>query len=172
MNLPVNPPLLPRLARRFDQIPSGGNWIYEPKWDGFRILVFRDGDEVLIQSRDEKPLNRYSPEVLDPVLKQLPKKCALDGELAIARDGRLDFDALQLRIYPAASRVKILAAETPASFVFSRLVQEPRRCRTRWGHRKTRRSPLPAEQARHAGAPTGNQLPAPSLSLKLSLPKN
>ena len=118
MNLPVNPPLLPMLAKRVDQIPSGSNWIYEPKWDGFRILVFRDGGEILLQSRDKKSLNRYFPEMLEPLRKQLPTKCVLDGELVIAQEGRLDFDALQLRIHPAASRVKLLAAQTPASCVF------------------------------------------------------
>jgi len=122
MNLPVNPPLLPMLAKRVDQIPSGSKWIYEPKWDGFRILVFRDGDEILIQSRDERSLNRYFPEMLQPLRKQLPAKCVLDGELVIAREGRLDFDALQLRIHPAASRVKMLAAKTPASCIFFDLI--------------------------------------------------
>ena len=106
------------LAKRVDEVPREGNWIYEPKWDGFRVLVFRDGDEVLIQSRDQKSLNRYFPEMIDPLRKQLPSKCVLDGELVIAHDGRLDFDALQLRIHPAASRVKLLAAQTPASCVF------------------------------------------------------
>jgi ATP-dependent DNA ligase len=118
MNLAVNPPLLPMLARRVDEIPSAGKWIYEPKWDGFRVLIFRDADEVLIQSRDEKSLNRYFPEMLAPLRKQLPAKCVLDGELVIARQSHLDFDALQLRIHPAASRVEMLAAETPASCVF------------------------------------------------------
>jgi ATP-dependent DNA ligase len=106
------------LAKRVDEVPREGNWIYEPKWDGFRILVFRDGDEVLIQSRDTKPLNRYFPEMLDPLRKQLPSKCVLDGELVIAHQGHLDFDALQLRIHPATSRVKLLASQTPASCVF------------------------------------------------------
>lgn len=118
MNLPVNPPILPMLAKRVDEIPAEGNWIYEPKWDGFRVLVFRDRDEVLLQSRDTKSLNRYFPEMIDPLLKQLPRKCVLDGELVISNNGRLDFDALQLRIHPAASRVKLLAAQTPASCVF------------------------------------------------------
>ncbi|MGA8743302.1 MAG: ATP-dependent DNA ligase [Terracidiphilus sp.] len=118
MNLAVNPPVLPMLAKRVDEVPVKGKWIYEPKWDGFRVLVFRDGDEILIQSRDVKPLNRYFPEMIDTLRKQLPSKCVLDGELVIAREGRLDFDALQLRIHPAASRVKLLATETPASFVF------------------------------------------------------
>jgi ATP-dependent DNA ligase len=118
MNLTVNPPILPMLAKRVDKVPPQGNWIYEPKWDGFRVLVFRDRDEILIQSRDEKSLNRYFPEMIEPLLKQLPARCLLDGELVISRDGRLDFDALQLRIHPAASRVKLLASETPASCVF------------------------------------------------------
>jgi ATP-dependent DNA ligase len=118
MNLAVNPPILPMLAKRVDEVPRDGNWIYEPKWDGFRVLVFRDHDEVLIQSRDEKPLNRYFPDMLDPLRKQLPLKCVVDGEIVIAHHGRLDFDALQLRIHPAASRVKLLASQTPASCVF------------------------------------------------------
>jgi len=118
MKLAVNPPVLPMLAKRVDAIPSEGNWIYEPKWDGFRVLVFRDGDEVLLQSRDEKSLNRYFPEMLGPIRDQLPEQCVLDGELVIANNGKLDFDALQLRIHPAASRVKLLAQQSPASFVF------------------------------------------------------
>lgn len=118
MNLPVNPPILPMLAKRVDDIPAAGEWIFEPKWDGFRVLIFRDGDDVLIQSRDTKPLNRYFPDMIDPLRAQLPPRCVLDGELVIARDGRLDFDALQLRIHPAASRVKMLAGQMPASVVF------------------------------------------------------
>jgi ATP-dependent DNA ligase len=118
MNLVVNPPILPMLAKRVDEIPATGNWIYEPKWDGFRVIVFRDGDDVLIQSRDQKPLNRYFPEMLDPLRRQLPARCVLDGELVITLNGRLDFDALQLRIHPAASRIKLLAAQRPASLVF------------------------------------------------------
>src|SRR5882724_5019113 len=117
MQLPVNPPLLPMLAKRVGELPKDGKWIFEPKWDGFRALVFRDGDEILIQSRDEKPLNRYFPELLEPLQSQLPARCVLDGEIVIARNGALDFDALQLRIHPAASRVKLLSTQTPASFV-------------------------------------------------------
>ena len=127
MNLAVNPPVLPMLAKRVDEVPQEGNWIYEPKWDGFRVLVFRDHDEVLIQSRDEKPLNRYFPDMLDPLRKQLPLKCVVDGEIVIAHRGRLDFDALQLRIHPAASRVKLLASQTPASCVFFDLLCEGER---------------------------------------------
>jgi ATP-dependent DNA ligase len=118
VNLPANPPILPMLAKRVDNIPTAGDWIFEPKWDGFRVLIFRDGDEVLIQSRDTKSLNRYFPEMMEPLRAQLPERCVADGELVIAREGRLDFDALQLRIHPAASRVKLLAAQTPASVVF------------------------------------------------------
>lgn len=118
MNLPVNPPVLPMLANRVAELPPGDEWIFEPKWDGFRTLIFRDHDEVFIQSRDEKPLNRYFPELETELLNQLPDRCVLDGEIVIARDGRLDFDALQLRLHPAASRVKKLSVELPASIVF------------------------------------------------------
>lgn len=118
MNLPVNPPVLPMLAKRVDALPSGDEWIFEPKWDGFRTLVFRDVDELFIQSRDEKPLDRYFPELVETLKAQLPERCVLDGEIVIARDGGLDFEALQLRLHPAASRVKKLAGEMPASVVF------------------------------------------------------
>ena len=106
------------LAKRVDAIPVDGDWIFEPKWDGFRALVFRDGDEVLIQSRELKPLNRYFPEVVEVLKAQLPEKCVLDGEVVIAGPGGLDFEALQLRVHPAASRVKMLAETMPASVVF------------------------------------------------------
>jgi len=106
------------LAKRVGALPPDGDWIFEPKWDGFRALVFRDGDEILIQSRDEKPLNRYFPELLEPLLSALPDRCVLDGEIVIVRNGELDFDALQLRLHPAASRVNLLSRQTPSSFVF------------------------------------------------------
>jgi ATP-dependent DNA ligase len=106
------------LAKRVDDLPPAGDWIFEPKWDGFRALIFRDHDEIMIQSRDEKPLNRYFPELVEPLLAQLPARCVLDGEIVIARNGALDFEALQLRLHPAASRVKLLASQTPASVVF------------------------------------------------------
>src|SRR6185437_7133714 len=112
------------LAKRVEKIPSGDSWIFEPKWDGFRVLVFRDDDEILLQSRDRKSLNRYFPELLDAVREQLPARCVLDGEIVIARSGALDFDALQLRIHPAASRVKLLSQQTPASIVFFDLLAE------------------------------------------------
>lgn len=118
MQLSVNPPVLPMLAKRVDRLPSGNQWIFEPKWDGFRALVFRDKDEILIQSRDEKPLNRYFPDLLESLSAALPKQCVLDGEIVIVTDTGLDFDALQLRLHPAASRVKLLAQQTPSSIVF------------------------------------------------------
>ena len=124
MNLPVNPPVLPMLASRVSELPPGEGWIFEPKWDGFRTLVFRDGDELFIQSRDEKPLDRYFPELVEALKAQLPERCVLDGEIVIAIDGCLDFEALQLRLHPAASRVKLLAVETPASIVFFDLLCE------------------------------------------------
>src|SRR6516164_11095565 len=105
MHLPVNSPVLPMLAKRVEELPPGDNWIFEPKWDGFRALIFRDGDEVLIQSRDEKPLNRYFPDLLNPLKKTLPSRCVLDGEVVIVTQDGLDFDLLQLRLHPAASRV-------------------------------------------------------------------
>jgi ATP-dependent DNA ligase len=106
------------LAKRVGTLPDGEGWIFEPKWDGFRALIFRDGDEVLLQSRDEKSLNRYFPELLESLKAQLPERCALDGEIVVVRPTGLDFEALQLRIHPAVSRVKILAKEIPASVVF------------------------------------------------------
>src|SRR5215467_12935991 len=106
------------LAKRVGELPAEGDWIFEPKWDGFRALIFRDGDEVLIQSRDEKSLNRYFPELLDPIREQLPARAVLDGEVVIAINGRLEFEALQLRLHPAESRAKLLAQQTPASIVF------------------------------------------------------
>ena len=118
MQLPVNPPVLPMLANRVSELPIGEGWVFEPKWDGFRTLIFRDGDELFIQSRDEKPLDRYFPELVEALKAQLPERCVLDGEIVIARDGALDFEALQLRLHPAASRVKLLAGEIPASIVF------------------------------------------------------
>jgi ATP-dependent DNA ligase len=124
MNLPVNPPVLPMLAKRVGELPPGEEWIFEPKWDGFRTLVFRDGDEIFIQSRDEKPLNRYFPELVEVLRAQLPERCVLDGEIVIASEQGLDFDALQMRLHPAASRVKLLAEQTPASVVFFDLLCE------------------------------------------------
>ncbi len=117
VRLPVPPPIEPMLAKPQPSLPDGGGWAYEPKWDGFRVIAFRDGDELLLQSRDLRPLNRYFPELEAPLRAALPARAVVDGEVVIAGPGGLDFDALLLRIHPAESRVRLLAAETPASFV-------------------------------------------------------
>ncbi len=117
MRLPFQPPLEPMLAKAADRLPDGDGWLFEPKWDGFRALVFRDRDETLIQSRDLRPLDRYFPELAAPLRASLPARCVLDGEVVIAANGGLDFEALLLRIHPAESRVRMLAAQSPASYV-------------------------------------------------------
>jgi len=118
------PPLLPMLAKSAPDLPDApdGAFWFEPKWDGFRCLVFRDGDEVILGSRNDKPLTRYFPELIDPLRAALPDRCVVDGEIVVAGPDGLDFDALQQRIHPAESRVNRLAAETPASFVAFDLV--------------------------------------------------
>ncbi|MDQ6774144.1 MAG: ATP-dependent DNA ligase [Candidatus Dormibacteraeota bacterium] len=115
MRLPVMPPVSPMLAKSVRAIPPGMH--YEPKWDGFRSIAFRDGKEVELGSRNERPMTRYFPEVVESLGSALPQRCVVDGEIVIATSDRLDFGALQGRIHPAASRVKMLARETPASFV-------------------------------------------------------
>ncbi|PRH79155.1 hypothetical protein C6N75_11135, partial [Streptomyces solincola] len=107
MDLPVMPPVKPMLAKSVKTIPPGMQ--YEAKWDGFRALVHRDGDELVIGSRTGKPLTRYFPELVAALLEKLPPRCVVDGEIVIAHDGRLDFDRLSERIHPAASRVRMLA---------------------------------------------------------------
>jgi ATP-dependent DNA ligase len=127
VELPVKPPIQPMLAKRVGDLPPGEGWIFEPKWDGFRAIVFRDGDEFLLQSRDERPLNRYFPELLAPLKATLPAQCALDGEIVIVQNNGLDFDALQLRIHPAESRVKLLSSQIPASIIFFDILCEGQR---------------------------------------------
>ena len=107
------------LAKPAAKMPEGDGWLYEPKWDGFRCIIFRDGDEVELGSRNERPFTRYFPELLDPIRAQFPARCVVDGEIVVptADPAGLDFDALQQRIHPAESRVRRLAAETPAAFV-------------------------------------------------------
>jgi ATP-dependent DNA ligase len=105
------------LARLTEAIPEGDGWQFEPKWDGFRAIVFRDGEETFIQSRDLRPLDRYFPELASALRASLPERCVIDGEVVIIGPNGLDFDAMLLRIHPAASRVKMLAVQTPASFV-------------------------------------------------------
>ena len=117
MDLPVMPPVAPMLAKAVKEVPDGPGYLYEPKWDGFRCIVFRDGDEVELGSRNERPMTRYFPEVVEAVRAQLPERCVVDAEIVIARGGTLDFEALLQRIHPAVSRVTLLAAETPASLV-------------------------------------------------------
>jgi ATP-dependent DNA ligase len=114
---PLEPPVEPMLAKLATELPEGDGWLFEPKWDGFRALVFRDRDRFFIQSRDLKPLDRYFPELEASFRASLPERCVVDGEIVIVGPRGLDFDALQMRLHPAASRVKKLAAETPASFV-------------------------------------------------------
>src|SRR5213593_3093726 len=114
---PLEPPIEPMLSKLATALPEGDGWLFEPKWDGFRAIVFRDRDRFYIQSRDLKPLDRYFPELEADLRTSLPARCVVDGEIVIATERGLDFDALQLRLHPAASRVKKLAAETPASFV-------------------------------------------------------
>ncbi len=113
----MRPPIAPMLSSPAAAIPEGDGWQFEPKWDGFRTIVFHDGGEIFLQSRDEKPMNRYFPELIAPLSAALPERCVVDGEIVIAGPKGLDFEALLLRIHPAASRVKLLAAQTPASFV-------------------------------------------------------
>jgi ATP-dependent DNA ligase len=124
LNLPVSPPIEPMLAKSTPDVPDGDGWLYEPKWDGFRTLVFRDGDEVYLQSRDLKPMARYFPELEAPLRAALPARAVLDGEIVIAGAGGLDFSSLLLRVHPAASRVALLAREIPASFVAWDLLAE------------------------------------------------
>src|SRR5947207_3088652 len=117
MTLPFASPIAPMLSSAADALPDGDGWQFEPKWDGFRTIVFRDGDEILLQSRDERPMNRYFPELVAPLARALPERCVVDGEIVIVGAGGLDFEALLLRIHPAASRVKLLSETSPASFV-------------------------------------------------------
>lgn len=116
MDLPVMPPIKPMLAKALDKLPDG-ELALEPKWDGFRCIVFKDGDEIVLGSRNQKPFNRYFPELFEPLRASLPERCVVDGELIVEIDGSLDFDALGQRIHPAESRVNMLAEKTPVSFV-------------------------------------------------------
>jgi ATP-dependent DNA ligase len=151
MDLPVMPPLRPMLAKATEQLPPGDDLVFEPKWDGFRCLVFRDRDEVELGSRNDRPLTRYFPELLDPIRAMLPERCVVDGEVVVVSDQGLDFDRLGQRIHPAKSRVDRLAVETPASFVAFDLVA--------LGDRDLREVPfverrrLLAEALHHAVAP-------------------
>ena len=125
----IEPPIQPMLAKLSDTIPEHGEMLFEPKWDGFRAIVFRSDDDVYMQSRDRRPLDRYFPELHEGLLERLPAGCVIDGEIVIMRDDGLDFDRLQLRLHPAASRVEKLARETPASFIaFDLLARDGESC--------------------------------------------
>jgi len=152
MGFLIEPPVLPMLAKRVDAIPEAEGWSFEPKWDGFRAVVFRDGEELLIQSREGKPLDRYFPELREPLLAGLPERCVLDGEVVIAGAAGLDFDALQLRVHPAASRVKMLSESTPASVVFFDLLGV--------GDEDLRSAPFEVRRARLEGIFGGERLHA------------
>lgn len=134
MVLPVTPPVKPMLAKLQSEIPEGPGWVYEPKWDGFRAIVFRDKDYVHIQSRDNKPLERYFPELVPAFQQALPDKCVIDGEVILVGPDGLDFGSLQQRIHPAESRIRLLSETTPAGFVaFDALA---------FGRRDLRKKPL------------------------------
>ena len=139
MSYAISPPVEPMLAKLAESLPEGEGWLFEPKWDGFRALAFRDGAELLLQSRELKPLNRYFPELTGPLLATLPQRCVVDGEIVIAGAAGLDFEALLLRIHPAASRVKLLAEQSPASIVVFDLLA--------LGDRDLRSSPLSERRA-------------------------
>ncbi len=145
------PPIAPMLAKASPSLPAGDGWLFEPKWDGFRALVFRDGPEVYLQSREQKPLDRYFPELLLPLRHGLPDRCVLDGEIVVAGPNGLDFEALLLRIHPAASRVRLLAQEQPASIVFFDLLA--------LGDRDLRAAPLGERRALLERALAGTRPP-------------
>lgn len=147
------PPVRPMLAKLQYEIPHEG-WVYEPKWDGFRAVVFRDGNEVHVASRDQKPLERYFPELLEPLRASLPKKCVIDGEVIVTGSGKLDFGALLQRIHPAASRIQLLAEQTPASFVAFDIVA--------MGRSDLRARPLEERRARLVSA-LGEEIAMPKL---------
>ena len=121
---PIAPPVEPMLAKLATELPAGDGWLFEPKWDGFRAIVFRDGDHIYIQSRDLRPLDRYFPELHEHFRASLPERCVVDGEIVIVNERGLDFDALQLRLHPAESRVRKLSVAIPASFVAFDLLAE------------------------------------------------
>jgi ATP-dependent DNA ligase len=124
VSLPLSPPIQPQLAKSARELPAGDDWCYEPKWDGFRTIVFRDGDEVHLQSRNGKPMNRYFPDVVEQALALPAQRYVIDGEMVVTVDGIQEFDLLSQRIHPAASRVERLAKETPAALVAFDLLAE------------------------------------------------
>ena len=162
MKLPVQPPVKPMLAKLSRDLPEGDGLLYEPKWDGFRCIVFRDGDQVNLGSRNEKPMDRYFPELCESLRANLPERCVIDGEIVIATDHGLDFDALLQRIHPAASRIRKLARETPASFhAFDLLVDHVER-----GAPLFRLEPDPESYDRAAAAARAEQAAAAASNLR------
>ena len=169
MQLPVMPPVSPMLAKPVKTIPPGAS--YEPKWDGFRSIIFRDGDDIEFGSRNERPMTRYFPELVEAVRAGLPERCVVDGEIVIATDDGLDFEALQQRIHPAASRVNLLAEQTPASFIAFDLLAlgdddltgTPVRGAARGARRGAgRRRPVDPRHARHDRLRTRRSAGSPS----------
>ncbi len=163
MTLPFGPPLAPMLAKLEREIPRGEGWRYEPKWDGFRAIVFREASEVHIQSRDARPLERYFPELVPALREAFPAGSVVDGEIILAGEGGLDFDALQLRLHPAESRIRKLAAEIPASFVAFDLLAE--------GGEDLRSRPLSERRSRLAAilaTEASERLPAGATSVLLT----
>jgi len=156
VNLPVRPPVEPMLAKLEPDIPRGEGWRYEPKWDGFRAIVFRDGAEMTIGSRGRKTLERYFPELVAALAEALPRRCVVDGEIVVAWEGVLDFEVLQQRIHPADSRVQRLAKETPSSYVaFDILAEGPKDLRKeplagRWGRLTRILEPRPVDRTMRA----------------------
>jgi ATP-dependent DNA ligase len=124
LKLPLEPPIAPQLAKSAKELPEGDGWVYEPKWDGFRTIVFRDGDEVYLQSRNGKPMNRYFPEVVEAVGQMDNERLVMDGEIIVVVDGIQEFDLLGQRIHPAESRVRMLSEKWPAAFVAFDLLAE------------------------------------------------
>ena len=147
MKLPVMPPVSPMLAKSVASIPPGAS--YEPKWDGFRSICFRDGDEVELGSRNERPMTRYFPELVAAVTAELPARCVIDGEIVVATEHGLDFEALQQRIHPADSRVRMLAEQTPA----------PSSRSTCWPSATTT---TPGDRSASAAPPSSTPWPAPA----------
>ncbi len=159
MAYPIAPPVEPMLAKASDGLPAGEGWLFEPKWDGFRTIAFRDGERLYLQSRELKPLDRYFPELAAPLRERLPGRCVVDGEIVIAGAAGLDFEELLLRIHPAASRVALLAREHPASVVLFDLLA--------LGDRDLRGAPLVErrallERALEGGDPRGRVLVTPA----------
>src|SRR5205085_11167808 len=124
MSLPLEPPIAPQLAKSAKELPEGDDWVYEPKFDGFRTIVFRDGDDVYLQSRNGKPMNRYFPEVVEAVRSMERDRLVMDGEIIVVVDGVQEFDLLGQRIHPAESRVRMLAEQWPAEYVAFDLLAE------------------------------------------------